>query len=123
MARKKRKKGKTKKKNNTKRNIQYIIMWHDGAVYHIRAVSEKGATVRHTSTKNKTKAIEYVRRWAKYYHVPGIVGKTSHQTGTSNLAKDAKRKALPPGARISKTGHLYYEYRRNRTDKNPKRKL
>jgi len=29
---------------------------------------------------------------------------------------DQKRTALPPGRRLSKTGHIYYERRRNRSD-------
>ncbi len=33
-----------------------------------------------------------------------------------NKNLDAKRKALPPGKRISKSGKIYYEYRRNRSD-------
>jgi len=44
---------------------------------------------------------------------------TSHkwQTGKRiSLEKDKKRKAMPPGKRISKTGKTYYESRRNRTD-------
>jgi hypothetical protein len=43
---------------------------------------------------------------------------TLRQTGSSNLAKDKQRKAQGPGKRkSSETGEVYYEYRRNRTDK------
>ena len=38
------------------------------------------------------------------------------QRGTSNTKIDAARPALLPGKRISKTGHIYWECRRNRTD-------
>jgi len=38
------------------------------------------------------------------------------QIGKTNLKSDLKRKALPPGKRISKNGKVYYEYRANRTD-------
>ena len=38
------------------------------------------------------------------------------QVGTSNKKIDATRKALPSGKRISKTGHTYWESRRNRSD-------
>ena len=42
----------------------------------------------------------------------------TRQTGSSNLAKDKQRKAQGPGKRkSSETGEVYYEYRRNRTDK------
>ena len=39
------------------------------------------------------------------------------QVGTSNFKRDIVRKALPPGKRISKTGNIYWESRRNRSDK------
>jgi len=47
--------------------------------------------------------------------------KVDYQTGTENRTdrgnnQDAKRKALPPGKRISKSGRTYYETRANRTD-------
>jgi hypothetical protein len=38
------------------------------------------------------------------------------QIGRSNLARDRKRKALAPGKRISKTGNVYWETRKNRSD-------
>lgn len=49
--------------------------------------------------------------------------KVDRQTGNSNRTargknQDAKRKALAPGKRISKTGRTYYETRANRTDLN-----
>jgi hypothetical protein len=47
--------------------------------------------------------------------------KVNYQTSTSNRSdrgksQDSKRKALPPGKRISKSGNTYYETRANRTD-------
>ncbi len=42
--------------------------------------------------------------------------KGDHQTGKSNIARDKKREALMPGKRISKTGKIYYEFRKNRSD-------
>jgi hypothetical protein len=41
----------------------------------------------------------------------------TRQTGSSNLAKDKQRKAQGPGKKKSASGGVYYEYRRNRTDK------
>jgi hypothetical protein len=38
------------------------------------------------------------------------------QTGSSDPARDALYDALPPGKRVSRTGRVYYEYRRNRSD-------
>ena len=48
---------------------------------------------------------------------PKIVYIKNRQIGSSDLKKDRKRKALPPGKRISKYGKVYYEYRKNRSDK------
>jgi hypothetical protein len=42
---------------------------------------------------------------------------TTRQTGTSSTAKDRARKALAPGRRVSATGRVYYERRKNRSDK------
>lgn len=48
---------------------------------------------------------------------PQVVHSSNRQTGTSNAFRDSRRKALPSGKRISKNGNVYYEYRKNRTDK------
>lgn len=42
---------------------------------------------------------------------------TTRQTGSSSTAKDRARKALAPGRRVSSTGRVYYERRKNRSDK------
>ena len=42
--------------------------------------------------------------------------KSEHQTGKTIKSIDKKRKALAPGKRISKTGKVYWESRRNRSD-------
>lgn len=53
---------------------------------------------------------------------PTVVYSSSRQTGVvKNSKRDQQRKASPPGKRVSKTGRVYYEYRRNRTDKPGKR--
>jgi hypothetical protein len=39
------------------------------------------------------------------------------QIGTSKTSYDKKRHALKPGKRISRTGKVYYERRKNRSDK------
>ena len=38
------------------------------------------------------------------------------QIGKSIVTIDKKRKALVPGKRISSSGNVYYEYRKNRSD-------
>ncbi len=53
---------------------------------------------------------------------PRVLKKAAHQTGTSDLRRDRLYKALPPGKRISRTGHIYYEYRKNRSDLAPEEK-
>lgn len=42
--------------------------------------------------------------------------RTLKQVGTSNKKRDAARKALMPGKRISKNGKVYWETRKNRSD-------
>jgi len=49
-----------------------------------------------------------------------FVGK---QVGKSIKYFDIRHQALKPGKRLSKNGNVYYEYRANRSDKNPKVKL
>jgi len=46
------------------------------------------------------------------------IKKADFQTGKSIKEIDKSRKALPPGKRISRTGNVYYEYRKNRSDLN-----
>jgi hypothetical protein len=45
------------------------------------------------------------------------VRQSTRQTGTSKLTRDLKKRAFPPGRRISKAGNVYYERRKNRSDK------
>lgn len=47
-----------------------------------------------------------------------VIKVSKKQTGkTKSIKADKKRKAMKPGKRISKTGNIYYERRRNRSDK------
>lgn len=46
-----------------------------------------------------------------------------HQTGKTSIPEDRKIKALQAGKRISKTGHVYWETRKNRSDLVPAKKL
>jgi len=48
--------------------------------------------------------------------LPCTIEPADRQVGTSNLKYDKRKKALPPGKRISSSGKVYYEYRRNRSD-------
>jgi len=42
--------------------------------------------------------------------------KVMDQTGKTSLKIDSKRKALAPGKRISSSGKVYWETRKNRSD-------
>lgn len=49
--------------------------------------------------------------------VNGRILKVLNQTGMrKNLKRDKSRKALTPGKRVSKTGKIYWETRKNRSD-------
>ena len=52
---------------------------------------------------------------------PKVLKPSNRQTGKSSVRRDAKRKALRPGKRRSKSGKIYYEYRKNRSDVKGKR--
>ena len=41
---------------------------------------------------------------------------SDHQIGKTIKSIDKKRQALKPGKRISKSGNIYYENRKNRSD-------
>lgn len=45
------------------------------------------------------------------------VRQSTRQTGSSKLKRDLNKPALPPGRRVSKAGNVYYERRKNRSDK------
>lgn len=45
------------------------------------------------------------------------VRQSTRQTGTSKTTRDLKKRALAPGRRVSKAGNVYYERRKNRSDK------
>lgn len=43
--------------------------------------------------------------------------------GKAGKKADAATSALPPGKRLSRNGKIYYEYRKNRTDKDRKKRV
>lgn len=49
--------------------------------------------------------------------IGAVKKKSSRQTGTSNRKADIDRKAKPPGKRKSRSGRIYTERRKNRSDK------
>jgi hypothetical protein len=50
-----------------------------------------------------------------YSRTPRVV-KILPQVGKSDKVRDKGRKALPPGKRVSSTGKIYWETRKNRSD-------
>ena len=52
-----------------------------------------------------------------------IVKRSNHQTGRTNVPKDRKVLAMPPGKRRSASGKTYVENRRNRSDLRKARRL
>lgn len=71
-------------------------------------------------TKKKPKPITNA-----FAHNPQkVISEVKFQTGNlKNFDRDLKSKALAPGKRISKTGKIYYEYRKNRSDLEGKIKI
>lgn len=70
--------------------------------------------------KKKSKADKYIEERIFDEGKARILEVSLRQTGTSVESKDKKYKALKPGKRISRFGNVYYEYRKNRSDKYPK---
>lgn len=83
----------------TKENLVQSIM--------ISEARKKGAASRKTATKQGS-----LFRATR-------VSRSGEQTGRSDAARDVLRRALAPGKRLSRTGKVYYERRRNRSDVPP----
>lgn len=49
------------------------------------------------------------------YNPARVIKPASHQTGEEPKRRISKRPPLLPGKRISASGKVYYEYRRNRS--------
>ena len=70
----------------------------------------------------KLYSLKIGKRTIKVRKLPKVIYAINRQTGKRlSLKRDRSRKALPPGKRISKSGRIYYEYKRNRSDKKGKR--
>jgi hypothetical protein len=64
------------------------------------------------TNKPKMKALPPAKKEKK-----APIKKKKRQTGKSNILIDMRVKAKPPGKRKSANGKIYYEYRKNRSDK------
>lgn len=81
--------------------------WKDAMARASKMMKEK----THTATKDVESELEKLTKLVRSKK------ELKGQVGQTNLLRDAKRKALPSGKRISYTGEVYYENRANRTDK------
>jgi hypothetical protein len=80
----------------------------------ITSTKRKKAAATETPKRKKKVITSAKRKKAAMVDVP---------TTKRGLAADKKREALPVGKRVSAAGNTYYEYRRNRADRNAKRKF
>ena len=86
-------------------------------------VIKKGSRLRDVG-----EAKRYQCKACEYKFTPDLVRQTFvghkyHQTGKTLIRIDEKRVAKLPGKRVTEWGTSYYEYRRNRSDINPKKGL
>jgi len=73
------------------------------------------------TAKTKEEAFNIMKSKIDRYEAgmkPKVLRESGRQTlvKSSDIKKDKKKQALPPGKRVSKTGNVYYEYRQNRSD-------
>ena len=59
---------------------------------------------------------EVVSVWKKMGPKSGIIKDLPQKGKQSDVLRDAARSARAPGKRISKTGNVYWETRKNRSD-------
>lgn len=87
----------------------------------VKAKSNFKKAVRKAKALYKTGRYKKFSDAVKAAYKGTAIGKTSkastRQTGSSNRSIDKKRKAKAPGKRKSASGKLYYERRKNRSDK------
>ena len=81
----------------------------------ITSTKRKKAAATETPKRKKKVITSAKRKKAAMKEVPN--------TTKRGIAADKKREALPVGKRTSAAGNTYYEYRRNRADRNAKRKF
>lgn len=83
---------------------------------HRVAVRSKRVVKAKKSAKHKT---THLRVRTITNKLPYVIKVTSHRVGKSAISYDKRRKALKAGLRKSRTGRIYYENRRNRSDLHP----
>jgi len=73
--------------------------------------------------KKKSKAEKYISERIFSEGTARVLEVSPTQTGKTNMTKDKKYKAMTPGKRVSRFGNVYYEYRKNRSDKDPQNRI
>lgn len=85
------------------------------------AIVKISKRAKQISRANKNKAwkdcIAQASREYKAGKLGAVKKASTRQTGGSNTKRDKQRRAKPPGKRISESGNVYYERRKNRSDK------
>ena len=68
---------------------------------------------------NILKTLDKKSKWGDNMvnELPRVLKKADEQIGKSNWHIDKKRTAMTPGKRLSKNNRVYYEKRKNRSDK------
>jgi|688.fasta_scaffold147619_2 hypothetical protein len=84
-----------------------------------KAAPRKKAKKRMTAATKRRLAGIRKKRNTTDSAMSGVVKRTTRQTGKSNRRYDRRVQARPPGLRVSKSGNLYRENRRNRSDLGP----
>jgi len=83
-----------------------------------------GRGINRHKTTEKRKSVSSLggtRRAGTYQYESVYDPRTGSIRTTVGVGIDRKLKAMPPGKRVAKSGNVYYEYRRNRSDRKKKR--
>lgn len=80
--------------------------WEDAKLRARKMMKSETTEIKKKTRTETDKLLAMVRRNKEYKKL----------AGTSNLSKDASRRALPRGKRVSADGNVYYENRANRVD-------
>jgi len=77
---------------------------------------------RKTHVARKVSTVLKLLRGARKTGKPRVIKYIPRQTGSvKSLSRDRLRSALPPGKRISSSGRIYWETRKNRSDRRGRR--
>lgn len=81
---------------------------------------------KQTKIKKTAKTVSKAKPKSKATNepLPRQVGKPANQSGSiKDMIRDLERAAMKPGKRISINNTVYWETRKNRSDRNPEKRL